>query len=727
MENMENFYDKFSLSDIKNEDQRNKLYNKKFSNKDRDFLQSILRKFKEYSLDDVERALILYTYKDRDEAIKFCRKKGIFSYRDYDCEEPYATECLRLLKKYKDYLELSKENEKYIDDKLRYEWIAQVMIQEEGAIDACIRAHDKESKTLQYKDRQLYTALDREVIAYIESFFLLRNVRGTDDDRNLDSLWSYSNEDIASAGSYLIYRYKELVGTRDGTLSWMDADYVASHDIERLIVSACKYLKLREWDLLWDYYGYQISSDNEYLYSHDETLEKSIQLGYIMTSVQGELFFNKCFKSNNTDEKETTSYANLFYRMLKMDKDGCMLKFVDEGIFRRWQFYSIKEVLEQLGRYDDKTCLYDEDVAMLNYLEKELVMSDNDVFTRKITENADVLDTVVFHRLFSSYYMHYLVVAERSDDYRNIINSMGVMMSKDELCDLLDCMVNDRQKTEELVDLLTYKGGRFDIQYTPFLPMGGLLCIPVITCAVSNVVRNSIAYMYQQNDKNVFYFDSGKELEQKCSELFCKYKNIFEVRTGLSIEYKKKKSDIDVLAVTDNEIFIIECKNPLLPTDAFSMRSTYDCLEKANKQLNFTKSALSDKEFCDKYFKSIGIECKKRKVYTCIMLGNRLFTGYRGLEHPVRNIHIFKMLMESGKITFNLLDKTIDEKRIWRKDVFQKEDLLDFLSEDESFVKNIMLDAMLPYLKTLRYDKHEIRIKTYKYNVLKSINYISQV
>ena len=724
---MESFYEKFSLSDIKNKDVRNDLDNINFSNKDKDFLQSILKKFKEYSLDDVERALILYTYKDKDEAIKFCRKKGVFSYRDCDCEEPYATECLKLLKKYKVYLELTEESEKYICDKLHYEWIAQVLMQEEKNIDVCIRTHERESKTLQYKGRQLYTALDREVIAYIECFFLLRNVKGVHDEQNLDVLWSYSNEDIASAGSYLIYRYKELKDTSDGTSSWMDADYVASHDIEELIIRVCKYLKLREWDLLWDYYGYQISSDNGCLNSPDETLEKSIQLGYIMTSIQEELFFNKCFKSNNKDDKKTTSYMNLFYSLLKMDEEGYMLKFVDEGNFRRCKFYSIDEILKQLGRYEDKTCLFDEDVAMLNYLEKELVMSDNDVFTRKITENANVIDTVVFHRLFGFYYMHYLVAVEQSNDYKNIINSMGVMMSKDKLCDLLDCMVNDRKKTEELVDLLTYKNGRFDIQYTPFLPMKELLCIPVITCAVSNVVRNSIAYMYQQNDKNVFEFDSGKELEQRCSALFCKYKDIFEVRTDLSIEYRKQKSDIDVLAVTDNEIFIIECKNPLLPTDAFSMRSEYDCLEKANKQLNFTKNALADKEFCDKYFKSIGIEYKERKIYTCIMLGNRIFTGYRGLEHPVRNIHIFKMLMETGRIILHSLDKVINEKRIWRKENFQIEDLLNFLSEDKFFVKNIMLDAMLPYAKTIRFDKNEIKLTTYKYNVLKTINNISQV
>lgn len=170
MERMEIFFDKFSLSDIRNEALRNELDDIKFSNKDRGFLQNILRNFKEYSLDDVERTLILYTYKDKNDAIKYCRKKGVFSYRDYDYEEPYATECLRILKKNKNYLDLSRENEKYIDDKIRYEWIAQVMIQEECGIDAYIRTHEKERKNLKYKNRQFYTALAREIIAYIECF-----------------------------------------------------------------------------------------------------------------------------------------------------------------------------------------------------------------------------------------------------------------------------------------------------------------------------------------------------------------------------------------------------------------------------------------------------------------------------------------------------------------------------------------------------------------------------
>ena len=62
-------------------------------------------------------------------------------------------------------------------------------------------------------------------------------------------------------------------------------------------------------------------------------------------------------------------------------------------------------------------------------------------------------------------------------------------------------------------------------------------------------------------------------------------------------------------------------------------------------------------------------------ISTCIVTGNRIFTGYAIGDHPVRPAYEMINILVGGSIQIN-----DEEFRVWRKPEFEPQDLLDYLA-----------------------------------------------
>ena len=154
-------------------------------------------------------------------------------------------------------------------------------------------------------------------------------------------------------------------------------------------------------------------------------------------------------------------------------------------------------------------------------------------------------------------------------------------------------------------------------------------------------------------------------------------------------KYSGKSGEIDVLVVSDEELIVIECKAPLMPTSNFEMRAIFEHIEKASKQLDLSQSAFEDDGFRKKFFRdNIKLDGKKRIIRTCIVLGNRLFSTWAGNKHPIRYIHELDMVLNNGEI-----QSPFTKWSIWQGEKYAHDDLVDFLNQEGQLMQ-IMQDTM---------------------------------
>jgi len=711
METIQNIASKLSIEDITENERILVKCPSKISKSDQKSLKKIILKGENEQT--VYGSLILYVYYLSDEGVHELRKEGFFGYWKNDRDKIQVKKATSILLNHEKIIQLSQETKNYLQKKQNNAWLGQYFCMTQLEIDQMIKSHHDDRKQEFYNSQIIETSLLRELISYIDFLFLIRDKNATEEDIDLDDFASYPNEEVASAVSFLIYRYNNLIGIKNvNSNSFMDADYVLSDELESLILITCKFLRLREWEFYWDRYGYDILEDGCF-YSPNPTLEKSIKLGYINTQVQEVLFFN-----NISAQLVNENYPSLFEykKMLETHEDMTSYLTIKTGtgFFERYALKNILEVFQHIGGSNaEKYYLYLEEIAVLRYMEKELVTPAQKLLERKFEEYATMKDAILFPRLFFLNRMHYQYILNHGGDTKAIIRSMGQMIHYSDMEALINTQIHDMKKTRNLLNFYTYQGGIYDIQYTPLLKIGDHYCCPTNICAVSNFIRNSIAYSYQMGKKSLFLENTGEDLEKLCADAFKQYPKLFQVEQGKKYQYKGHKGEIDLFVISDDILLFIECKNPFLPTNAFSMRTSFDYIEKATKQLDHEMQAFSDEEFQKNYLESIHIPYKKRILCSCIIMGNRLFSGYTGAGHSIRYIHDLLAFLKFGKINL-LCQNRVIVKSIWKNEQFTVQDLKAYLSDNDSPSKKFQMGAMMPYTQKMSCGTHIVGFKTYK-------------
>ncbi len=385
MNNMQEMLDECSLFRVDELKQRLSNYTKHLSKSD---IKSLKKRIDSgANFDKICIAVLAYVYFCRDEAIIELRRSGLFSYwRNYDSNVYSVEKIISCIVSQLDWLKLSDVNKEYLHRKEQYSWIGKWLLETQQQVDETIRQHHNNRIKDVYDGNVFETSLYRELISYIDFTFLSSEWQNVADDSNCNVLKSYSKEFIASAVSFLIFRYIKTIG-KPKINAWIDAEYVLSEDIESLILLACKFIQLNEWELLWDYYGYNISDDGV-IYSNDELLEKTIRLGYIDTQCQEVIFFKSVFKELS---KEKIALLTMYKDLLEKEKDTADSLIVSsgQGIFERYIVKNYIPFFYMLGSgHQEKKVIYGEEEAMLNYMSKELSVPVVKLLDWKVIDNS---------------------------------------------------------------------------------------------------------------------------------------------------------------------------------------------------------------------------------------------------------------------------------------------------------------------------------------------------
>ena len=683
------------------------------SDKDKKYISRIFANSKLETKENVLKAIICYAIWESDEAISQARKKGIFRYKVFGNKgKTKARYYLEYLLSNKEVFSFSETTNKYLAQKYEFEWLESFYNKAEEKIDTEIANHYQKRIRKRIQGINFESSLHKELFSYIDMFFLLGGQTKTRCDYNI--LSTYSQEEIAEGVSYLLFKYIEKYGISTKKNYCVDSSYINSDRMEKLILLACQINYVLELELLVDFYDYDICNEgnNIILRSKDETLEKSIQLGYIKQKMQEILFFNPKYSRHEEDASLVT-----LSKLIVDELGGKIYKRINNGILTRYRFEIPTTLLNKVGEQSTvgKVQLYEEEFFELEYFSKEMCMNANELYEKKVTKNCNAYDILLCQRFFRIVYYIQKYMYQNEKNIKVILQSLIPSMNKEKLKSLLFMFLKNKQKVDEIYELLSYNANyKFDIQYTPFLEIGSNVIFPTSILACSNLMRNTIAYSYLSKNEIVNNDKGVEPLVKVCENCFRKCSYGYEIFTNKKFKYKGKKGEIDVLVISDSDVIIIECKEPLVPTSNFEMRATFEHIAKAQKQLDLSKEAFEDDGFRNKFFRdSLHMNGKHRHIYTCTVLGNRLFSIWSGVKHPIRNIYELEMILNNGEIS-----SPFAKWSIWKKSKYSHTDLLDFLNQDGVFIK-IMQDSMDRYFNKLTFSGKTIQYESYMWNMRK--------
>lgn len=175
---------------------------------------------------------------------------------------------------------------------------------------------------------------------------------------------------------------------------------------------------------------------------------------------------------------------------------------------------------------------------------------------------------------------------------KKIISSLLPSFSRKNLISTVGKIIGSSLKAEELIMLFTYnKKYKLDLQYTPLLSYSDYIMMPLFLTVKSNFLRNCIAQSYIV--KNQIVNQEDKEyLVLRLKEILENNHPNFKVFTNKKFKYNNRNGEIDVILITDDSLYLFECKAPLEPTSNFELRSTNDHICKAANQLTYSSASI---------------------------------------------------------------------------------------------------------------------------------------
>lgn len=711
--NIKNIFSEIKHKDItENYKQQLKKNKKLLTKSEKKYLSKIIEQYKIYNIDDILKAIKLYAIWEPDESIKIARKKGAFRYKGYKLETNYVLYLLNELIACEYLFGTSKNTMNYLETKKNISWLFDFYKDSEQKIIKYIKDQHKIRNKVKVENQYVESALFKDLLAYIDAKFYLNEYHSNENYLDKDKLDGYSKEAVCNAISYIIFLYDSTIGIREEISYYTDSNYVLSHKLEPIILTACKIIEMQEWELCIDYFNYklEIGDNNIHVIScENNSLEKSIRLGYYKIESQQQIF--SCGLNDLAGEIDSIENRSN-YIINELSKK--LIEEINAGILSRYIFKFPEELFKTF--VDDKRKLFKEELIASEYIAKELIMTSKEACYKKITKNCTLEDVLIFQRVFLIINDIASKILFKQDDIKKVINSLIPAFKKETLLSILNIFIQDMEKTEELFELFRYrKSNKLDLQYTPFLSMSGHIIFPNTIVAKSNLLRNCIAHSYSIKNE-IVNDDQGLEpLVNVCSDMFKRCSKDYTVLTNKKFKYNGNDGEIDVIVVSEEDIILIECKCPLAPVNNFEMRSSFEHIRKANKQLNLSKLAFSDKAFRNNYLKNWRIEYKGQNIRTCIVFGNRLFSGYNCLEHPIRYIYELDTVLNRGRI-----NSEFGEWNFWEGDTFSHSDLIKFLSETDSLYSLNFKAMESVSMQMITLDKKVI-FNTYAYNIREAI------
>lgn len=680
---------------------------KSVSKEDKKFLSNIYKK-KLTEIDSIIKAIKLHSIWEPDDAINLIRKKGLLRYKSHEMKINKVLILINDISKDIHLFNYSDNILEYLDTKKQLSWLFNFYRYSEKKLTDEIKKHHANRIRKRINNVILESALFKELLAYIDITFTFNNTTNYDPS-NKNVLNGYSKEEQCDAISYITFLYNKEIGIKSDANYMVDVHYVVSDDIQKIILSACKILEMQEWEISIDFLDYkvQINNNNWTICDAESETEKCIRLGYIRTSLQEQAFYITA-KPYTEDFLPLSTVVEELYDRFK----ETLIEEKKEGILSRYTLKFTSIIFQVFRECFSQEALFKEEALIFDQCSKELAMTFDEAVNRKITANCTLKDIIVFQRFFRIANIFLNKVLFKKNNRTKSIMSLIPLMSYDNLFYAINHFINNEIKTNELLDLFIIKNDiKIDLQYTPLVKASGGVLYSNTLVVQSNLIRNSIAYSYQIKNQ-IPNDDNGLEpLVKRCCEIFNLRKDIYTVFHSKNYKYKGEQGEIDVIIISQEDIILIECKCPILPINNFEIRSSLEHIDKANRQLDLSLNAFNDKSFRNSTLKSWGITYNNQCLRTCIIFGNRIFSGYTKSRHPIRYIYELHTVIRDGTI-----NSTYGKWSMWKEDAFSHQDLLNFISTNNSLT-TYQLNSLSKRQEKINVDGKQILFDTYYLNI----------
>lgn len=511
-------------------------------------------------------------------------------------------------------------------------------------------------------------------------------------------------ERVIEAASYLLNLIKGPNGFRPAPVFDIDDNVLEKGNIyEMLVRSAMRVVDYREAETLLDGLPYHARANGSTVIvaALDADIEKSVRVGYTQHFVQ-KLIRIGAWSGQDSHSKGITlkEFVN------KTFAGGLENLMLLHSVPKERIVFAIPAETEAFSFLFQEVGFFSEEV--LGDLVLEVDHWGKAVGEAiKVSDNLDSFDIFKVQRIFRL--VHYVfhkklsTIADPARRRRLTARSAIPVLKREQLLALMELAIPG--KSMECLDLLSLTNDRLyvDLQYTPFVRVGGGYLIPPFIVAGSNLVRN-VVYINRLHDK-------VKPPEDPMTRLVAEHlkRREFLVVSELERKIDGKLVEFDILAYREGTMLVFECKNSFFPCSAHEMRTSWDHVESAARQLSERCALLGNAAYQKLVVSSLGWHgVSVSQLYSAIITGNRIFHGLKIEGHPVRQARELINVLDKGEIRLG------DEvRRLWRSSTFSVEDLVIYLS-DQNSIARAQLGAMEMYRRRTVFGSRSLEFETYR-------------
>lgn len=562
---------------------------------------------------------------------------------------------------------------------------------------------------------------ERSLIKTLMSYndFLFLKDHQTTDYSDPSKISGRAKEEIASAVSFLIFIISEIAPLSAVDGKRIADEYVSSPAIESLILRACSILDLKDIEIQVAHFNYSISKTGKDIFVNapSENFEKSLRLGFIRASMQYDN--DRLSMANDQGAIESMSIEKLANDLLNLENAN-FFKFKADPNYMRYALEIPENVMKII--IDDfivPDTFFKEDYFYLSHFFKEQ-MIDLDVIKKlKIKGNLTAYDFLKIQRFFTLLqHMFSRKMLNNPDVPDELIYRSNIpVFTEDQLYHMLEMFI-PKSHIADFLDIVTWEETDqklLDIQYHPFIWIDDFFLLSLSVLAMGNTLRNLYALEYKNNNPNLM-------ADGKLDPIATLLTTVFSAKgysTASSIDYERK-TDIDFMVVIDDTLIICECKQSLLPTSIHDLRTPYDYIKKAEKQLDiynvdFEKGVL----FSNINKKNVIDLTGVTKLISCVVTSNKMFIGNE-FKYPIRNINELEHFVSVGNINTNE-----GEFNTWIGNDFSLADLENYLSDFE--LLKVMYDSLEQFKLVRKFDDLSIHETSYMLPVVSAREKISEL
>ncbi len=514
-------------------------------------------------------------------------------------------------------------------------------------------------------------SLIKTLLSYIDFLFLSNHSPQSVND--LTEISSRTKEDLSLAASYIIFFYSEGYKNKKIDTIFVAEEYIISGEINKILIAACFISDFKEFEIMIDHFQYKcyLSEEKLKIEPPSESFEKSIRLGYIRTELQN--------YNDTIDADEAASIEQIVEEINKVERFE-FFKFTETHNYPRYRIEIPEPVYDFIiDKFIKPDSLFKEEVVYLAQVFKEQLLTPKDLKEILVRDGLSLFEFIKIRRVFVILHLFFAkeIYKKEKVDKELLFRSLIPTYQEDIFYKFIEKLTSTNN-IDTFLDIVCWEPGSdilFDLQYHSILFFNNEFLIPLTLFISSNSIRNLFASEHKQDNKGLLSDGTIDPLVDNLKESFSKA----EIRSFKQTPIPN--SDLDLFAVYDDTIFIFECKHSLHPVSSFDLRTTYDYVLKAEKQLDNVNELYQKGRLISILEKKHDIDLSNIKnVQSCIVLSNRLFNG-NVFKYPVRNFNEIDNILNRGTM------KTDEGKFwLWNENKLSLPDLLEYFSLDNKLV-----------------------------------------